>query len=398
MALVVKHTFLEYRPAIARSSDDSAEEESFHYDDELEFSSRRRSRAFSDSEIKYGKSDGLYSSPESCETDSTCLETSSLSDVIGSSSSAASSAGGDSRETAQEIPNSPELGYREVPTPSWDFAASMSEASWQGSDEQEEQRVKARVMELNREASELMAKALKAEEAAQQLRQKLGQNASAPWCQTSGDASSPIQMPVQMMQWVPVSYFAMPDTIQKEFTHENASCQPKQRQQNKGKPNAARAVRTTLMLRNIPNNYSRDMLLELLDREGFKACYDFVYLPVDFHRLAGLGYVFVNFATTESAQRAKQHFQGFDRWAVTSHKVCDVSWGEPLQGLDAHIDRYRNSPVMHEDVPEQYKPVYLQSGVRQPFPVPSKRIRPPRIKRGGIPGMLPDFSALANAA
>merc|ERR1712026_538534 len=26
--------------------------------------------------------------------------------------------------------------------------------------------------------------------------------------------------------------------------------------------------------------------------------------------------------------------------------MCEVSWGDPLQGLQAHIDRYRNSPVM----------------------------------------------------
>jgi hypothetical protein len=152
------------------------------------------------------------------------------------------------------------------------------------------------------------------------------------------------------------------------------------------------------MLRNIPNNYSRDMLMDLLDREGFIGCYNFIYLPVDFHRLAGLGYAFVNFSKIEFAEQAKQHFQGFDRWAVSSHKVCDVTWGEPLQGLDAHLDRYRNSPVMHEDVPEQYKPVYLQNGARQPFPLPTKRIRPPRIKRGGIPGMMPDFSAVSTVA
>jgi len=138
-------------------------------------------------------------------------------------------------------------------------------------------------------------------------------------------------------------------------------------------------------------------VLDLLDREGFAARYDFVYLPVDFRRLAGLGYVFVNFVTTEDAAWAKLHFQGFDRWEVASPKVCEMSWSEPLQGLDAHIDRYRTSPVMHEDVPEKYKPVYLQDGVRQPFPAPTKRIRPPRVKRGGVPGVLPDFSKASAA-
>merc|ERR1711976_936773 len=48
-------------------------------------------------------------------------------------------------------------------------------------------------------------------------------------------------------------------------------------------------ARTTLMLRNIPNGYSRDMLLELLNDEGLRGTYDLVYVPWDFNRLAGLG-------------------------------------------------------------------------------------------------------------
>merc|ERR1719482_2321495 len=48
---------------------------------------------------------------------------------------------------------------------------------------------------------------------------------------------------------------------------------------------------TTLMLRNIPNSYSRNMLLDLLDQEGFRGCYDLVFVPVDFQNLAGLGWL-----------------------------------------------------------------------------------------------------------
>ena len=54
-------------------------------------------------------------------------------------------------------------------------------------------------------------------------------------------------------------------------------------------------IRTTVMLRNMPNNYSRTMLLELLDAEGFAGQYDFLYLPMDFQSRASLGYAFINF-------------------------------------------------------------------------------------------------------
>merc|ERR1719446_1852704 len=81
---------------------------------------------------------------------------------------------------------------------------------------------------------------------------------------------------------------------------------------------------TTLMLRNIPNNYNREMVLELLDTEGFHKAYDFVYLPMDFHRMAGLGYAFVNLVDHVTAERVKAHFSGFANWKLASQKVCEV--------------------------------------------------------------------------
>lgn len=43
------------------------------------------------------------------------------------------------------------------------------------------------------------------------------------------------------------------------------------------------------------------------------------------------------------------------------------------------MERYRNSPVMHESVPDEYKPVILQNGLRVNFPEPSKAPRPVKI-------------------
>jgi len=105
--------------------------------------------------------------------------------------------------------------------------------------------------------------------------------------------------------------------------------------------------RTTVMIRNMPNNYTRDMLLELVDSMGFAGLYDFAYLPVDFQSQAGLGYAFINFATVADAQLCFDRFEGFSNWKVPSEKVCTVTWSSPTQGLEAHIERYKNSPVMH---------------------------------------------------
>lgn len=140
--------------------------------------------------------------------------------------------------------------------------------------------------------------------------------------------------------------------------------------------------RTTLMFRNLPNNYTRAGLLDMLDAEGFNRHYSFVYLPTDFKNFAGFGYAFVNFATHEAAVRAKRHFQGYCNWSVPSQKVCEVVWSGPVQGLSAHTERYRNSPVMHDSVPDEYKPVVFVNGQRVPFPPPTKKIRPPRVRHG----------------
>jgi len=140
------------------------------------------------------------------------------------------------------------------------------------------------------------------------------------------------------------------------------------------------AGRTTVMFRNIPNNYSRSMLLELLDEEGFAACYDFIYLPRDFNRNGNLGYAFVNCVSAEVAARFHAHFNGFRRWCLASQKVGEVGWAKPLQGLEAYIERYRNSPVMHPSTPDDHKPLLFSQGQCVPFPPPTKLIRLPRMK------------------
>jgi hypothetical protein len=163
------------------------------------------------------------------------------------------------------------------------------------------------------------------------------------------------------------------------------SCNPSQYYQSSAPSEAATATQpeelTTLMMRNIPNDYTRAMILDLLDSLDLAGRYNFVYLPIDFQRVSSLGYAFVNLVNHDDAEKAFRGLQGFQDWKVSSQKVCEVCWGEPLQGLSAHVERYRSSPVMHNDVPDQFKPILLQDGIRVAFPPPTKRIRPPRAKR-----------------
>mmetsp|Transcript_41490 Transcript_41490/g.51073 ORF Transcript_41490/g.51073 Transcript_41490/m.51073 type:complete len:258 (-) Transcript_41490:185-958(-) len=141
---------------------------------------------------------------------------------------------------------------------------------------------------------------------------------------------------------------------------------------SKGKP------KTTVMLRNLPNNYTRSMLIRLLDEQGFVGKYDFLYLPMDFERRANLGYAFVNLVEEDHVDVFWDTFDGFDSWSFPSSKVCQVNWSGPKQGLKAHVDRYKNSPVMHKSVPEEYKPMIFSQGVAQRFPAPTIRVQHPK--------------------
>merc|ERR1712139_719215 len=138
--------------------------------------------------------------------------------------------------------------------------------------------------------------------------------------------------------------------------------------------------RTTLMLRNIPNDYTFQMLKELLDSFGVCGQYDFLYLPMDFRKGANIGYAFVNGVDPLAARQIREAFDGFDEWAVQSGKICEVSWSFPQQGLDEHIERYRNSPVMHESTPIEYKPRIFEDGHEVLFPSPTKFIKPVKLR------------------
>lgn len=137
-------------------------------------------------------------------------------------------------------------------------------------------------------------------------------------------------------------------------------------------------IRTTVMFRNMPNNYTRKMLLELMDAQGFAGQYDFVYLPVDFDTRACLGYAFINMVDVDAADRFWSIFNGFSSWSIPSRKVAGVSWSGPHQGMQAHVERYRNSSIMSDSTPDDYKPIILNNGVRLPFPAPTRKLRASR--------------------
>jgi len=130
---------------------------------------------------------------------------------------------------------------------------------------------------------------------------------------------------------------------------------------------------TTLVFKNMPEGSSRRDFCDLLDVVGLEGQYNFLYIPASFKTWKFFGYAFVNFERHETAARCFGLFQN-----DTLRLGMTVQWCEEHQGLSAHIERYRSSPIMHEDIDDVFKPILLKDGQRVPFPPPTKPVRPPK--------------------
>jgi len=120
----------------------------------------------------------------------------------------------------------------------------------------------------------------------------------------------------------------------------------------------------------LPHNYTRDMLLELLDSKGFNGKYDFVYVPYKFKNKTNLGWARVNMVTHPDARAVMRGLTGFAAWKVPSKNVLSVAWNSPFQGLTANVQFCMDNAVMHPDVPEQIKPLLFENGCRISLPLP----------------------------
>jgi len=140
--------------------------------------------------------------------------------------------------------------------------------------------------------------------------------------------------------------------------------------------------RTTVVISDIASTCTREGLLAKLDAVGLSGQYDFVYLPVSFETLETHGYGIVNFVSTQSAQM------------LMKSSPNSVSFSDQRQGLEGHVANFQDSSLMHEGVPDQFKPVLFKNGQRIAFPAPTRPTRMPRelkraiwrMKNGELPG------------
>ena len=94
------------------------------------------------------------------------------------------------------------------------------------------------------------------------------------------------------------------------------------------------------MIKNIPNKYKQEMLLELIDRNQ-KDQYDFFYLPIDFKNKCNMGYAFINFIDAVYIFDFFQQFDGQKWECFNSDKICRITYGR-IQGRQALENNFAN--------------------------------------------------------
>lgn len=129
--------------------------------------------------------------------------------------------------------------------------------------------------------------------------------------------------------------------------------------------------RTSLMVRNIPNKYTQQMLLsEFTENDHGPGVIDFFYLPIDFKNRCNRGYAFINFVDYPDIVKFHRQYFGKHWRTFNSDKICDITYAR-IQGKAAMLKRFENSALMEKD--EEYKPLVFVSngpdkGERLPFP------------------------------
>jgi len=142
---------------------------------------------------------------------------------------------------------------------------------------------------------------------------------------------------------------------------------------NKKKDDDEDSVYTTVMLRNIPNKYTRQMLIDQLHRAGFRGDIDYLYLPTDFANRCNVGYCFVNLRTSGARARFTVAFDGVAAQSClpgfNSYKVCQVTRAK-WQGREENVRRLRSGPELMAQLaahPEWLPLLLDEEGNQEPF-------------------------------
>ena len=128
------------------------------------------------------------------------------------------------------------------------------------------------------------------------------------------------------------------------------------------------------MIKNIPNKFNKDILLDIID-QNFKGTYDIFILPIDINKNRNYGYAFINFINSYFIPYFYFMFNG-KKWSNTnSEKICEITYSN-IQGKNNLILHYHNKIVFQNNslndsneqkyiIPNEYLLIFKQKYPKQ---------------------------------
>ena len=105
--------------------------------------------------------------------------------------------------------------------------------------------------------------------------------------------------------------------------------------------------RTTLMIKNVPNKFTKDIFLSIFNKE-FEDKFDLFLLPTDIKEKKNYGYAFINFINPLDIIYFFYRFNG-KKWPNTnSVKICEIVFSK-IQGTNKMIKHY-HIKVMYQKI------------------------------------------------
>lgn len=127
------------------------------------------------------------------------------------------------------------------------------------------------------------------------------------------------------------------------FPGQTAATQPSSPENRIDLDRIVEVGKTALYIKNIPNKYTKKMLLKLFDRD-FRHTYDFFYLPIDFNNNCNIGFAFIKFTDVKYVRKFCEKY-GNKRWPhFNSEKICEIRYAR-MQKAEEMLEHFKNSSL-----------------------------------------------------
>ena len=102
-------------------------------------------------------------------------------------------------------------------------------------------------------------------------------------------------------------------------------------------------TRTTMMIKNIPNKFTTEMIKSILSY-NFNYTYDVLIIPTDTNKIKNFGYGFINFINSYYIPYFYYMFNGKNWSGTNSQKICEITYSK-IQGKNQLIKHYPNKII-----------------------------------------------------